>query len=299
MPTSHIIYALIIAAIWGNNFIAIKCSYTSFHPFSLLALRFILTLFPAIFFVKRPNCSWKFLISFATFQWIGQFGFCFVAVYMGMPAGLAALLMQIQAAFTMVLSMVFWRYRPHSSEIVGLLIALCGIFIIGSQFNTQQGVLSFIFIMSSALCVSIGSMHFKNRKNLDMIGVVIWSSLIPPVPYLLLSFYFEGGIQGVINDVMHINWISGLSLLYTTYFSTIVATSLWVFLLRQHEPAHVVPYGLLIPVFAITSGYFILDEEFTPLTMSASALVFFGLLINQFYKRIFIKKILNSDKILK
>lgn len=285
MAIQHILYAVLIAFIWGSNFIAIKLSYESFTPFALLTIRFIVTAFPLVFFVKKPDCSWVLLFKIAIFLWMGQFIFTFLAIYYGMPAGIVSLVLQIQSVFTICLTIYYFSYRPHWIEIVGIMISLSGITLIALKIEGEKNILGFVFLLVGALSTSYSNLLYRGQKHLNPLGLVVWSSLIPPIPLFILSLIFEGP-YAITTSLEKLTLSAGCSVFYTSYFSTVVAGSLWTYLLRNYEPARVVPFGLLVPIFSIVVAYWVLNETVTVNTLIAGSLIILGLFINQFQGKI-------------
>lgn len=280
VPVQHIFYALSIAFIWGSNFVAIKLSYEAFTPFTLLTMRFLITAFPLVFFIKRPECSWVLLFKIAIFLWMGQFIFTFLAIYLGMPASIASLVLQVQAIFTIGLTTLIHGYRPTSTEVIGIMISLTGIALIAKRIEGVQNVLGFVFLLLAALSTSYSNLLYRGQTKLNPLGLIVWSSLIPPLPLIALSLLFEGR-SAFYDAYQKITLSSSLSTLYTAYFSTVIAASLWAYLLRNHEPARIVPFGLLVPVFSMIAAYWVLNESITLHTLFAGSLIILGLLINQ------------------
>tara|TARA_R110002095_G_scaffold163758_1_gene141912 strand:+ start:1170 stop:2066 length:897 start_codon:yes stop_codon:yes gene_type:complete len=283
----HILFAIIIALIWGTNFVSIKLAYDSFPPFLLLALRFTLTVFPLIFFVPKPKASWKYIVMIALFLWIGQFSFLFVGMYMGAPAGLTSLILQAQTIFTMIFSVMWLHYRPHRGEVIGLTIAALALIGIALERFTEGSWIGIAVVFPAAICVSVSNILFakhKTEKPDHPLAMVVWSSLIPPIPMFIASYLFEGP------DALSTAWdtltfVTASSLAYTTYFSTLIATSLWAFLLRHHTPSQVVPFTLLIPIFGMGASMIFLKESYTSLSLCYAGIVLVGLGVNQLSRR--------------
>ena len=55
MPTRHRLLALLVAALWGVNFLAIDASLAQFPPLFLVAVRFALLAVPTLLFVRPPR----------------------------------------------------------------------------------------------------------------------------------------------------------------------------------------------------------------------------------------------------
>lgn len=287
MPYRHILCALLVALLWGTNFTAIKLSYESFTPFFLLFVRFFLSTFPLIFFVPRPKSSWKQIIMISFFLWICQFSFLFVGMYLGAPAGLTSLILQSQTIFTLILSVMFLNYKPHNGEVVGITIAALGIIGIGWVRFTGGSMIGMLTVIPAALSVSVSNVLFSKNATTQKdhpLSMIVWTSFVA-IPFMLAaSLIFEG--PQVIQETFDKLTITSIgSTLYTVYFSTLIATSLWTHLLQQHPPSTVVPYTLLIPVFGMLVANIVLGESYEVQTLLFSTFVLSGLSINQLSRK--------------
>ncbi len=117
MPRRHVLLALAVAVVWGVNFVVIHVGLESFPPLLFAALRFTLTAVPMVFLVRRPPIDWRWILAVGTFLSAGQFGLLFVAMDRGLPAGLASLVIQLQALFTIALAVAFLGERPRRGQL--------------------------------------------------------------------------------------------------------------------------------------------------------------------------------------
>src|ERR1700722_2315850 len=118
--------AALVATIWGANFVVIDEGLKGFPPFLLLAARFLLVCFPLIFFIPRPG-PWRQILLIGTFMSLGQFTLLYLALHLGMPTGLASLLVQAQVIFTIGLSRVALGERPTQRQLIGVGLGLTGL----------------------------------------------------------------------------------------------------------------------------------------------------------------------------
>ena len=287
MIIQHILCAILVAFFWGSNFIAIKIAYQSFTPYALLTYRFILATFPLIFFISKPKSSWKHLILITIFLWIGQFSFTFVGIYLGAPVGLTALLMQGQTVFTVLFSIIWSGYKPYKGELIGIAIATLGMIAITiDRCGNEGNIIGILTVIPSGICISIANILINNNKNKEdsSIAIVIWTGLLAIIPMAILSIVFEG-FDALMEPLKQINLASGIALIYIIYISTIVATTMWAFLMKKYMPSLVVPYSLLIPIFGMFGGYLFLQETYSDCTLFSCIIVMIGLLINQKYRK--------------
>ena len=106
MPASHLLAALAVVVIWGVNFVVIKVGLREVPPLLLAALRFALAAFPAVFLVARPSVPFARIAVYGLVMFSAQFGLLFGGMYLGMPAGLASLALQVHVFFTIALPLV-------------------------------------------------------------------------------------------------------------------------------------------------------------------------------------------------
>src|SRR3954453_4301666 len=112
MRPRHVAVAVLIAALWGFNFVVIAVGLGSLPPLLFASLRFVAAAFPAVLFVRRPAIPWRWFVLVGLPLGVGQFGLVFTRMHRGMPAGLASLVLQSQAMFTAILAAVMLRERP-------------------------------------------------------------------------------------------------------------------------------------------------------------------------------------------
>ena len=177
---------------WGLNFVVIKVGLDGLPPMLLGALRFILVAIPAVFFIRRPQLPWRWLIAYGSTISLGQFAFLFEAMHNGMPPGLASLVLQSQAFFTMIFAAVFLGERLRAASVLGLLVAAGGLALIGSENDSHVPLLALVLTLCGGACWAMGNIITRRFGKIDLVALVIWGALIPPLPFLAFSWYLEG-----------------------------------------------------------------------------------------------------------
>ncbi|QVT79518.1 putative amino-acid metabolite efflux pump [Nocardioides aquaticus] len=122
--------AALVALIWGLNFLVIDAGMEGVPPLLFLAVRFVVVLVPAVFLLPRPDVPWRTLAAVGALMSLGQFGFLYVALAAGLPPGLAALVLQAQVVFTIVIAAVALRERPRPTQVVGVAVAVAGLVVV-------------------------------------------------------------------------------------------------------------------------------------------------------------------------
>ena len=278
MPPRDIALALLVVLIWGLNFIAIKWGVDEIPPFLLTALRYLGCAFPAVIFIKRPQVGWPILLAYGLSVGVLQFSFLFTAVQMGMPAGLASLVMQMQVFFTMGLAILFLGERPKPVQLAGASLALIGLSAIGAERIGGAVLVPLVMTLAAALFWGFSNIVTKKAGRVDMLAFVVWGALVPPLPMLLLSLVFEGP-----HGLSHLLVVSpGAigSVLFIAYGSTLIGYGIWAILLGRYPASVVAPFSLLVPVVGFAAAALILGETVSLLEILGSVLIFAGLLLH-------------------
>jgi len=229
-----------------------------------------------VFVVPRPAVPWHILLLTGLLLGAGQYGFMFVAMAKGLPAGLASLLVHTQAFFTIGIAMVIFREPLRLRQVVAIGFAMGGLALLVLDRAEVGGVLGLSLILTAALCGAAGNNVLKSLGKVDMLGVAVWMSLAAPLPLLLLSMMIEaeGSVQSIIADV---TWVTAASVAYSAILATVFVFAIWGRLLTAYPAATVAPFFLLVPVFGIGLSAVLLGETLTSTQISGALLVFVGL----------------------
>ncbi|WP_371364725.1 EamA family transporter [Pseudomonas sp. QL9] len=278
MPLPHILLALLVTLIWGVNFVIIKVGLHDFPPLLFCALRFALAALPLIFLRgPLPAPFWR-IVQIGVLLGVVKFGLLFVGMHLGMPAGLSSLVLQSQVFFTVLIAAVFLGERPSPRALFGLLLAAAGLLLIGLERPLGDSLLAFGLVIAAALAWAFSNIATKRSGANDMLRLISWVSLIPPLPLLVLSWIFEGP-QTMAAAVRGISWEGVGALLYIAFLATTVGFGLWSFLLRRYPASQVTPFALAVPVSGLLSGWLMLGEQLTAQDWLACVLVFLGLAV--------------------
>lgn len=116
-------------------------------------------------------------------------------------------------------------------------------------------------------------------------SLVVWSALIPILPFLLSSLLLEGA-DHITQSLITIDMTTILSLLYLAFVATILGYGIWGALLGRYETWRVAPLSLLVPVVGLASAAVLLGETLTGMRLAGAVLIMAGLYINVFGFRV-------------
>lgn len=298
MRRKDLILALLVVIVWGANFTVIRLGLDGVPSMLLVAIRYTLVAFPAVFFIKKPNIEWKYILYYGFTVGVGQFGCLFYAMEIGMPAGLASIIVQLQAFISPFLGAIFLKEKLNPKQLIGFIIAATGLTFIGIA-STSNEISS---IPVGALLLTICAPVFWSTSNiiaryasnkvaetgekLDMLNLVVWGSLVPPIPMIVLSLLIDTPTV-LLNSLLNLKFLSIFSALYLSFASTLFAYGFWSILISKYPLGKVSPISLLVPITGLLTARIVLSEKLSQMQWIGVSIILLGLIIaNIDFKRI-------------
>jgi O-acetylserine/cysteine efflux transporter len=276
---------LVVVALLGFSFVPIKIGLREIPPFALAALRFLFAAFPLVLFVRRPRIPASIVVAYGFAIGVCQFGLLFLALNLGMPAGLSSIVIQVQVFFTIGLGVAFLGDRLRRENVIGAVGAAFGVGVLGIyklQTGAESTFIGLLLVLAAAFAWAVGNIVAKRaarEHEADMFALVVWSSLVPPLPLAAASYFFEGG-PAVLHAVASASALTWSCAVFLAYAATLFGFASWARLLHRYPTALVSPFALLIPVSGLASGALLLGESLAPLQALGVALVLAGLVVN-------------------
>jgi O-acetylserine/cysteine efflux transporter len=289
MPLKHILLATLVAAVWGCNFIFVKLGVHEIPPLFLCAVRFFLASVPAIFFIRWPNTTFKMVALYGLVMFALQFTLIFSGMAVGMTAGMASLLTQTAVFFSIFFAAIWLQEIPTIWQMMGALLSFSGIALAAAHLDSNMTLAGFLLVIAGGAAMGMGNLVTRKLGNVNMISLVVWGSLIAFPPLLIFSLLVEGP-ERILYAAHHFSWVAIISLLYIVYMSTWVGYGTWSWLIGRYQVSAVVPFSLLVPVFAILGSILFLGESFERWKLTVSGLVIAGLCVNLLVPRFITKR---------
>ena len=276
MSPRHSLLALLVVVIWGANFVIIDTGLEGVPPLLFLAMRFLAVSIPAIFFIKPPTIGWKNIVLIGSFLSLGQFTLLYLALSLGMPPGLASLLLQTQVIFTIVVSAVFLREHPTRRQLIGTIVGMLGLGIVVVGHSAAAPWLPLVVTLGSGLAWSIGNVLARRAKAASGLGLAVWSGAIVPLPALGLALVVDSP-PVVWEAFTHLSTVAILSTLYTAAAASLICYGIWNTLLAKYPTSAVVPFTLLVPVVGIITAWIVQHEQPSGTELVGGAIMLAGL----------------------
>ncbi|WP_353510379.1 EamA family transporter [Intrasporangium sp.] len=275
MRPRHAALAVLVALIWGSNFVAIRVGLDDVPPLLFLAIRFVVVCIPAVFFIKRPALPWRDLLLIGAFVSLGQFALLYVGIHLGMPPGLSSLVLQAQVLFTVVIAAVWLRERPSRRQLLGVSLGAAGLVVIAVGRGLSSPLLPLVVVILAAVSWAIGNVLTRRVGKVSGLGLTVWSGLVVPLPALALSWVIEGP-EAIANGLAAFGWEAAASTAYTAYLSSLVGYGIWNTLLSRHPVASVTPFAMLVPVFGMAAAALAFGERPTLLELLGGLVLLAG-----------------------
>lgn len=281
VPARHVLLAVLTSVIWGLNFMAIHESLEVFPPLFLAGLRFALIAVPTVLLVPRPEVPARWLIAyglgFGTMQFIGLY----LGMAAGLPAGLASLVLQSSAPFSVILGVALLRERLTAKRAAGVALAVLGLALVGLSRVSADAFAPYLLVLAGGLGWALGNLASRRANAPNPLHLTLWMSVVPPLPLFAISFVAEG--PGRIRDAMAASLSSAaipawIGLAYTVVLGTVVGAGMWVWLMSRHPVSAVAPFSMLVPVTGLLAGWAMLGEIPTWLEAAGGVLVIAGVL---------------------
>ncbi|MGW4717439.1 EamA family transporter [Nocardia sp. NPDC004260] len=274
---------LTVVLLWGLNFLAIRVGLDHFPPFFFAALRFAVLAVPALLFIPRPPVRMRWILLYGSGFGILQFAFLFTAMRVGMPTGLASLVLQSSAPFTVLLGTLLLGERMRPAQIAGIAVAVAGMAVIGWDRLAHATLVPVLLTLAGGLGWAFGNIGARlagtETPGVNPLHLMLWTTAIPPVPLFALSAFVEGpttGAHAVVEAFTPAGLPALLALAYIAVLATVVGTGLWTYLLGRYPAGLVAPFSLLVPIVGIAAAWTFLGETPTTLSLIGGVVVLAG-----------------------
>lgn len=273
--------ALVVALLWGLNFPATSFALEHYPPLLMACLRFAVLVIPTVLFVPRPKVKLIWLLGTGLGLGLIQFAFIYLAMAHGMPPGLASIVLQASAPFTILAAGIFLGERLTRKQTIGVAVAVTGLVIIAVHRSQVAAFWPVALTLLAAVGWAIGNICSRQARAPKPLHLTFWISLIPPVPLFALSWLIEGPDRighalgtAFTREALRPN----LGLAFIVLGAMVVGYGIWNTLLSRYPSNQVAPFSMLVPIFGVLSSWLVFDEVPSWVELAAGGLVVGGVL---------------------
>ncbi|MFQ6173121.1 EamA family transporter [Oryzobacter sp. R7] len=277
VPLKDVLAATAVMVIWGANFVVIDWGLQDVPPLVFVALRFAVVLL-ALPFVPRPDAPLHRVLLVGAAMSLGQFGLLYTSLAVGMPPGLASLVLQLQAVVTVVVAAAVLAERPALFQWVGVGLGLVGLGVVALGRGGAVPLVALVLCVGAAVSWATGNVLVRRLGVPGGLGLVVWSALVVPLPLLGLSLLVDGP-AAVGHALTHLGAAAWLSTAYTAVLASFVGYGIWNRLLERHPASEVAPFTLLVPPVGLLAAWLVTGERLTPTALAGGALLVAGVVL--------------------
>lgn len=187
--------AILVSLIWGMGFVVAKGGMSHFPPILLMALRFSITALALVWFMGPVGSNLPRLALISVVGASLQYSLTFSGVN-GLGAGLAALVVQLEVPFLVILGAVLLGERPTARKWLGILIAFAGVGVIASQEQFSGSMASILLVMGGALAWAFGQVLVRRLTEMTGLSVTAWIAVLAAPQLRPLGAVRDGADRG-------------------------------------------------------------------------------------------------------
>jgi len=274
MRFTDILLGILMAALWGINFIASKYGMKDFPPILFSCLRFTAVALLTVPFIKHP--SW---VDIKRIYWVSllmgvlHFPFAIMGMKMGLDIASTIIAGQLGVPFACMLSVYFFKEKLGIWRTFGLVISFVGIVLIAGTPNVSANFIGFLLVLFGSFNWGAANIQMKRLEHLPIYTMMGWMALLSAPQLLIFSLIVEGNPLPALQGAHH---YSMLAVAYSAIGSTICAYGLWTYLLKRYSVGLVAPFSLVVPFFGIGAGQLFFKEPLALLTIVGGIVTVIG-----------------------
>lgn len=274
---------LLVAIIWGSAFVAQRLAGQMGSVYLFNGARYLLAALVVLPFARKAGqdadtfhtisleqYKWMFIVGFALFggSAIQQVGLLYTT------AGNAGFITSLYVVLVPIALFLFWREKSHWISVAAVVLAGVGAFLLstGGRFEVRLG--DVIELIGALFWTFHVIMLGKYASRFEAMSFSVGQLVVCGVLNLIVGIFVETSMP----------WNLSLlgAIIYTAFFSLGLCYTLQIWAQRHTPPADAALILSLESVFAVISGWFLLNEKLTPIQISGCLLIFVAVLISQF-----------------
>ncbi len=256
MSLRHIGLLLAISFFWGINFAIAKFALMELPPYLLTGLRFTLIIAILFPFIKRHPGQMRLIMLVGLTGGALNFGLFFLGLKMA-PASAAAVFIQLNAPFAVILSIMFLGERLSPHYLAGLVLAFGGVMALSFDPGIFRYIAGLMIVTGCAFTVAVSNVLMKKLQGVGVMDLQVWIAIVSAPSILLASLLFE---SGQIEAVRTSSWIPWAAIVFMALGANLIGHGGLFYLLQRYDVSRISTMLLLAPCIGVLSGVFLLGE---------------------------------------
>ena len=259
------IYSLIFILLWSSAFITTKPIVDNSNPFAALAFRFffvavgfyLFSLYSKNSIIIRKNNIIESVLSGVLFHGF-YLGGVFYSISIGMPAGIAALIVTLQPIFTNILSGPILNEKITIKQWFGAILGLVGaILVLGLDLGADIPVLGLIATIIALIAITLSTIWQKKiSNNLPLSVSNFYQAIGGCLFHTLIIILF-------VKPYIDFTTTFYIAMSHQIFLVSFGAFTILMYLIKKNSANKTVSIFFLIPAVSAIMGWFFLGEILT------------------------------------
>ena len=282
MKIKDIFIALLVPIILGFGFVIAKPAMQYFPPYLLMGLRFTIPALMLVWWFPLPKGLYFDLFKVSLIGSTLQYGLTYTGLNI-IDASSAVLLVMLEVPFGIVIAFFLLKEIPTVKNIIGLIIAFIGVFILTGAPNLEGKYIGVLLVLSGSFTWSLGAVMAKSlSKKIGAFALMTWLCVFSGPMLLMVSLVFDGN---PISYFLSANINSWLTVIFLGFFLQPVGYGAWYYVLKRYPVNKVMPVLLILPVTGLITSVFLLGESPPNQVFLGGAIIIFGVGMILFTKK--------------
>ena len=270
----------IFVALWSTGFVVARYATTDAGPLTFLCVRMFIAagllwlIATAMRAPRMTRSDWSASTIVGVFMHAIYLGGVFVAIDLGLPSGLSALIAGLHPVATSVAARIFLREQLSSKQIVGVLLGLVGVCaVVVEKLDAADGGVTtgaMIAMMVSIFGLTVGTLVQRAfGKEMPLLRGTATQYLASGVVLAIASGFSESWRFEITSNTV-------FSMLWAVFVLSLGAVLLMMTLLARHTAAKVSSLFFLTPALSTIEGAILFDERLGALALVGLVIAIFG-----------------------
>ena len=258
MKTRDIFIALLVPVVLGFGFVIAKPAMQYFPPYLLMGMRFTIPALILVWWFPLPKGLYFDLFKVSLIGSTLQYGLTYTGLNI-IDASSAILLVQLEVPFGIIIAFFLLKEIPTIKNIVGLVIAFVGVFILTGAPNLEGKYIGVMLTVSGAFTWALGAVMAKPlSKKIGAFALMTWLCVFSGPMLIFVSLLFDGNPM---QYILYANLNSWLTVIFLGFFMQPVGYAAWYYVLKKYPVNKVMPVLLILPVTGLVTSIFLLGED--------------------------------------
>jgi O-acetylserine/cysteine efflux transporter len=198
------------------------------------------------------------------------------SITVGLSSGISSVLLSTNVIIGMIVGVWVFKEQASTRKITGAVLAMVALLVLVMSTTGNVTLAGVVLIMIAACSWTLMGVIVKASKTTQAFAFNVWGMLFAPIPLVLFATALHGE-QILWSALDNWDWSTTVAVLFQAYPTTLFGYWVWNRTLIKYPLSTAAPLTLLVPVFALISGYFMYDEVLSVAQVVASGLFLVGI----------------------